>query len=88
MQSPPTASLFLYAFVETEPIISRALFDQLQSATNRSEIRFLVALHMAALRVAIEEWLERGNNHDNRADLIALLSQNLDRLSSLPLEQK
>ncbi|HEX3272859.1 MAG TPA: TetR family transcriptional regulator [Ktedonobacterales bacterium] len=92
MQSPSIAALFLFTFVEAEPVISQALYTHLEAATDRNKIRFLVALHMAALRVAIEQWLESGDNpednHEEREDLIALLSQNLDQLSSLSLRQK
>jgi AcrR family transcriptional regulator len=84
MQSPPIASLFLFTFVEAEPVISQALCAQLEAATDRNEIRFLVALHMAALRVAIEEWLERGDIAESHEDLISLLSHRLDYLSSVP----
>jgi AcrR family transcriptional regulator len=92
MQSPSIAALFLFTFVEAEPVISQALYTHLEAATDRNKIRFLVALHMAALRVAIEQWLESGDNpednHEEREDLIALLSQNLDQLSSLSLRRK
>jgi AcrR family transcriptional regulator len=92
MQSPSIASLFLFTFVEAEPVISQALRAHLEAATDRNEIRFLVALHMAALRVAIEQWLEPDDNpdddHEKRADLTSLLSQNLDQLSPLLLKRK
>ena len=84
MQSPPIASLFLFTFVEAEPAISQALYTHLQAATDRNEIRFLVALHMAALRVAIEEWLEYEGNAERCEDLMSILSRCLDHLSSLP----
>jgi hypothetical protein len=88
MQSPSIASLFLFTFVEAEPIISRALSGRLEAATDRDEIRFLVALHMAALRVAIEQWLEPDGDHEDGENLVTLLSQRLDQLSSLSLERK
>ena len=88
MQSPSIAALFLFAFVEAEPAISQALYTHLEVATDRNEIRFLVALHMAALRVAIEEWLEPDDIHDDRENLVTLLSQRLDQLSSLSLKRK
>src|SRR5262245_44633650 len=73
MQSPSIASLFLFTFVEAEPVISQALRAHLEEATDHNEIRFLVALHMAALRVAIEQWLESEDNsdgdHEAREDL-------------------
>jgi AcrR family transcriptional regulator len=88
MQSPSIASLFLFTFVEAEPVISQALSAHLEAAADRNEIRFLVALHMAALRVAIEQWLEPDDVHEDGENLVTLLSQRLDQLSSLSLEQK
>jgi AcrR family transcriptional regulator len=87
LQSPSIAALFLFTFVEAEPAISRALYTHLEAATDRNEIRFLVALHMAALRVAIEEWLEHEDNAERQEDLIAILSHRLDYLSSLPAQK-
>lgn len=87
-QTPSIASLFLFALVEAEPAICQALCAHLETTTDQNEIRFLVAIHMAALRVAIEEWLERDDNNDSGEDLIFLLSRRLDRLSSFPLEQE
>jgi AcrR family transcriptional regulator len=84
IQSPSIAALFLFTFVEAEPAISQALYTHLQAATDRNEIRFLVALHMAALRVAIEEWLEYEGNAERCEDLMSILSRCLDHLSSLP----
>lgn len=84
LQTPSIASIYLYALAETEPVFCDALCAHLKSATNRNQIRFLVAVYMAALRVAIEEWLE----HEATGDLVALLGDHLDRLSSLPFEQE
>jgi AcrR family transcriptional regulator len=83
MQSPSIAALFLFTFVKAEPAISQALYTHLEVAKDRNEIRFLVALHMAALRVAIEEWLEREDNAERHEDLLAILTHRLDYLSSL-----
>jgi hypothetical protein len=41
---------------------------------------------MAALRVAIEEWLEREDDAESHKDLISILSQRLDYRSSLPIK--
>ena len=84
LESPSIAALFLFTFVEAEPAISQALYTHLEAATDRNEIRFLVALHMAALRVSIEEWLEREDNAERHEDLISILNHRLDYLSSLP----
>jgi AcrR family transcriptional regulator len=80
MQIPSLASIYLYALVKTEPVLCEALYSRLETATNRQEIRFLVALYMASLRVAIEEWLEQ----ETQEDLLSLLSAYLDALLSLP----
>ena len=82
LQTPSIASIYLYALAETEPAFCDALCAHLDLATDRNQIRFLVAVYMAALRVAIEEWLE----HTARGDLVSLLGEHLDRLSSLPVE--
>jgi AcrR family transcriptional regulator len=84
MQSPSIAALFLFTFVEAEPVIAQTLCAHLEAATDRNEIRFLVALHVATLRVAIEEWLERDDNAERHEDLISILIHRLEYLSALP----
>lgn len=79
MQIPSLASLYLYALMETEPAICDALCSHLETATNRNKLRFLVAIYMAALRVALEEWLEQ----EAQGDLVSLLRGYLDDFSSL-----
>jgi AcrR family transcriptional regulator len=79
MQIPSLASIYLYALMETEPAICDALRSHLEADTNHNKIRFLVALYMAALRVALEEWLE----HEGQGDLVSLLREYLDSFSSL-----
>ncbi len=79
MQTPSVASIYLFTMVETEPAICDALCSHLEAATNRNRIRFLVAIYMAALRVAIEEWLEQ----EAQGDLVSLLRKYLDSFSSL-----
>lgn len=78
-QTPQLASMYLFALVETEPAICDELCSHQGTATNRHEIRFLVAICMTALRVAIEEWLE----NEGRSDLVSLLSERLDSFPSL-----
>src|SRR5438876_3525610 len=73
-QTPSIASIYLYALMETEPAMCDALCSHLEAATNRHEIRFLVAIYMAALRLALEEWLE----HEAQGDLDSLLREYLD----------
>ncbi|NGZ74663.1 TetR/AcrR family transcriptional regulator [Saccharibacillus alkalitolerans] len=72
-QSSALASLFLYAMLETEPELCAALAARLEPEPDRSELRFLVALHMTALRVTIEEWLE----NEESPPLSSLLEQRL-----------
>jgi AcrR family transcriptional regulator len=84
MQSPSVASMHLYTLMETEPTICDALCSHLEAATNCHEIRFLVALYMTALRVALEEWLEQ----EAQGDLVSLLRDYLDSFSSVRLEQE
>ncbi len=79
MQIPSLASIYLYALMKTEPALCEALPSRLEAATNRQEIRFLVALYMTALRVALEEWLEQ----ETQGDLVSLLRGYLDDFSSL-----
>jgi len=79
MQTPSIASIYLYALMETEPAICEALCSHLEAATNRNKIRFLVAIYMTALRVAIAAWLE----HEAQEDLVSVLREYLDSLSSL-----
>lgn len=55
------------------------LCSHLEAARSRNEMRFLVALYMTALRVALEEWLE----NEAQGDLVGLLRGYLDSLSSL-----
>jgi AcrR family transcriptional regulator len=79
MQIPSIASIYLYALMETEPAMCDALGSHLEAATNHNKIRLLVAIYMAALRVALEEWLEQ----EAQGDLVSLLRAYLDSFSSL-----
>jgi len=79
VQTPSIASHYRYVLMETEPAICDVLCSHLESATNRHEIRFLVALYMTALRVALLEWLEQ----EAQGDLVSLLREYLDSFSSL-----
>ncbi|WP_256124205.1 TetR family transcriptional regulator [Paenibacillus chitinolyticus] len=80
MQTPSIASLFLYALLETEPAICEAVCSRLEPARDRNEMRFLVAVYMAALRVSLEEWLE----DEESRDLVSLLYSHLDCFSTEP----
>ncbi len=79
MQTPQFASMYIYALLTMEPAICDALCSHLEAATSRHEIRFLVAIYMTALRVALEEWFE----NDTRGDLVSLLRERVDAFSSL-----
>ncbi len=78
-QARSIAAIYLYAMLETEPALCDALCAHLESATDRNQIRFLVAVHLAALRVAIEEWIEQ----ETQGELAALLGGKLEALTSL-----
>jgi AcrR family transcriptional regulator len=78
-ETPQLASLYLYSLVSMESAICDALCARLETATNRRDMHFLVAICMAALRVAFETWLEQGAS----GDIVALVRENLERLSSL-----
>ncbi len=82
MKTPSVASLYLYALMETEPAMCDALCSHLEATVNRNEIRFLVAIYMTVLRAAMTAWLE----NEARGDLISLLHEHLDYLSSFPPE--
>ncbi len=77
LQTPPLASLYLYALMNMEPTICDELCSHLETVVNRTEIRFQVAISIAAFRVALTVWLEQ----DATEDLAALLSEHLKRLS-------
>jgi AcrR family transcriptional regulator len=79
MQIPSLASIYLYALMKTEPALCEALCSRPETVTNRNQMRFLVAIYMAALRVALEEWLEQ----EAQGDLVSLLREYLDSFSSL-----
>ncbi len=79
MQTPSIASLYLSALAETEPAMCDVLCSHQEAAMNRNKIRFLVAIYMTALRVALNVWLE----NEAQGDLASLLGEYLDSLSSL-----
>jgi AcrR family transcriptional regulator len=79
MQTPPLASMYLYALMTMEPTICDALCAHLETVTSQHEIRLLVAICVAAFRLTLTIWLEQ----EATGDLIALLHDNLDHLSPL-----
>lgn len=79
IQIPSITPIYLYELIKIEPAMREVLCSRLEAATNRNEIRFLVALFVTALRVALEEWLE----NEAQGDLVALFRGYLDSFSSL-----
>ncbi len=77
--TPQLASMYLYSLMMMEPAISDAFCSHLETVTNPQDIRLLVAIYMAVLRVVLETWLEQGAT----GDIVALLRDDLERLSSL-----
>lgn len=84
LHAPSIASMYLYALTEAEPAYCDALCAHLESSADREQTRFLVAVYMSALRVGIEQWLER----EARDDLVSLVTHHLDYLSALPLDRE
>jgi AcrR family transcriptional regulator len=80
MQIPSISPIYLHALIAVEPAMCDVLCSQLEAGTSRHEICLLVALSMAALRVALLEWIEQ----EAPGDLVALLGKDLDAFSSLP----
>lgn len=78
VQSPSIASAYLYALMEKEPAICDALYGHLESAPNRHEIRYLVAIYVTVFRVTVGVWLES----EAAEDLVTLLCEHLEALSS------
>lgn len=81
-QTPSIASIYLFTLMKTEPVIREVLCARLESATDRNEIRFQVAIYMIALRVAIEEWVEQ----EAQGDLVSILHKYLDSFTLLPFD--
>jgi hypothetical protein len=80
MQIPAISSIYLHALIAVEPAMCDVLGSRLEGGTSRHEICLLVAIYMAALRVALLEWLEQ---ETPGRDLVALLRKDLDAFSSL-----
>jgi AcrR family transcriptional regulator len=79
IQTPSIVSFYLQAVTQTESALCDALCSHLETAKNRQKMRFLVALYMTALRVALNVWLEQ----EAQEDLVSLLGEYLDSFSSL-----
>ena len=77
--TPQLASLYLYSLMMMEPAINDAFCSHLETVTNPQDMRLLVAIYMAVLRVVLETWLEQGAI----GDIVAMLRDDLERLSSL-----
>lgn len=79
MQTPSLASVYVYTLLNMEPTICDALCSHLETSTSPDEIRFLVAMCITAIRVALTAWFEQ----EATGDLPALLQEHLERLSFL-----
>ncbi|GLV61098.1 TetR family transcriptional regulator [Dictyobacter sp. S3.2.2.5] len=79
VQTPSIASFYVYALLEGETTMSHALYTRLENTANQEEIDALVAIYMAAFRLALIAWLE----HEAQQDLLSLLRKQLDIFSSL-----
>ncbi len=84
MQVPSVVPIYLAVLIETELALCDALCSHLEAATNRQEMRFLMALYMTALRVALEEWLEQ----EAQGDIVSLLRRYLDSSRRFPTMTK
>ncbi len=80
MQAPSISSIYLRALIAVEPAMCDVLCSRLEGGPSRHEVCLLVAIYMAALRVALLEWIEQ----EEPGDLVALLGKDLDALASLP----
>ncbi|MBX5449629.1 TetR family transcriptional regulator [Thermogemmatispora sp.] len=72
-QVPSVAAFYLYALLEAETAFCDLLQERADEPQNPSQLRLLVATHIAALRVALEQWLDGGG----QGDLLALLKNHL-----------
>ncbi|WP_052887908.1 TetR family transcriptional regulator [Thermogemmatispora carboxidivorans] len=75
-QVPSVAAFYLYALLEAETAFCDLLQERTGEAYERSRLRLLVATHVAALRVALERWLDEGAE----GDLQALVKSYLEAL--------
>lgn len=78
-QIPSTAPAYLAALIKAELDMYEVLCSRPECAANPNKLRFLVAIYMTALRVALEEWLEQ----EAQGDLLSLLNEYLDSVSLL-----
>lgn len=83
-QTPSISSLFLFSLLEAEPVIRSSLCSHL-AGLRQDEVRFLVAIYMAAFRVCVEKWLESKEENES---LASLLHQHLDFFATYPDRKK
>lgn len=69
-QAPSTSQLFLYALLEAEPTICKELHQTLNNVPSKTQLKFDVAIHMAAFRVSAEEWLTEEEETAPLVDII------------------
>ncbi|WP_069802924.1 TetR family transcriptional regulator [Thermogemmatispora onikobensis] len=75
-QVPSVAAFYLYALLEAEMAFYDLLQERAGEAYECGRLRLLVATHVAALRVALERWLDEGAE----GDLQALVTSYLEAL--------
>ncbi|MBX5456475.1 MAG: TetR family transcriptional regulator [Thermogemmatispora sp.] len=72
-QVPSVAAFYLYALLEAETAFCHLLQERVGGACEYSQLRLLVATHVAILRVALEQWLDGGAQGDLQALLLNYL---------------
>jgi AcrR family transcriptional regulator len=83
MATPSLASVYLYSLAAMEPGLCEVLVTRWETQVSKRRIRLLVAMAMAAFRMAMEVWLENEVN----GDLVSLVRENLELLLKTPQAQ-
>jgi AcrR family transcriptional regulator len=83
MATPSLASVYLYSLAAMEPRLCEVLVTRWETRVSKQRIRLLVAMAMAAFRMAMEVWLES----DANGDLVSLVRENLELLLKTPQAQ-
>ena len=74
--TPSLASVYLSSLAAMEPMLCEVLATRWETPLSKRRIRLLVAIAMAAFRMAMEVWLENEAN----GDLVSLVRENLELL--------
>jgi AcrR family transcriptional regulator len=83
MATPSLASVYLYSLAAMEPRLCEVLVTRWETGVSKQRIRLLVAMSMAAFRMALELWLENEAN----GDLVSLVREHLELLLKTPQAQ-